>query len=120
MSGSISPYACACVDPAIPKVRKEVERTVAKLAAWSISLSSKGIGPQVGFAGEEFQPHSTRFKMRGQNLANGWKKPDVILFIFHHGKTTIKLDIKKCLVPKMRSLGNVSMCYLWVQFHQIM
>ena len=61
------------LQPATTKVRKQVEKTVARLAAWSIHWSSKGIGPPVGFNGEEFPAGSSRFKMKDQVLANGWK-----------------------------------------------
>ena len=58
---------------AFSEVRKQVERTVAQLAAWSISISSPGIAPSVGFAGEAFDRNSTRFQMRGKQLASGFK-----------------------------------------------
>lgn len=59
--------------PATPKVRKHVERQVAQLAAWSIGCSSAGIAPSVGFEGEQFEPGSTRWKMRGKQMACGYK-----------------------------------------------
>ena len=56
-----------------PKVRKQVERVVAQLAAWSISWSSRGLAPMVGFHGEPFEKGSTRYAMRGKEMAKGFR-----------------------------------------------
>lgn len=46
---------------------------MAQLAAWSISWSSKGVAPTVGFDGEPFEPGSTRYAMRGKEMAKGFR-----------------------------------------------
>jgi hypothetical protein len=45
---------------------------VARFFAWSIDIATKGIGPCLGFANEEFPRSSIRYGLRGQVLAGGW------------------------------------------------
>lgn len=67
---------------ATPKVRKHVEERVAKLAAWSISCSSSGVAPSVGFEGEKFEPGTTRWKMKGKQMACGYKNLFLTKYMF--------------------------------------
>lgn len=59
----------------ISKVRAEVNRTLAQLAAWSINIATSGVAPTAGFNGEPFAKDSDRAKRAGATLANGWKSP---------------------------------------------
>lgn len=62
-------------DPTIAhlEVRSNVNAVIAKLASWSIKVASLGIGPAMGFHGEMFTKGSSRYKLVGKTLANGWK-----------------------------------------------
>ena len=55
------------------KVAAEVHRRVAELAAWSMKCALKGVFPAKGLNGEDFDPKSLRFKMKGQPLGVGWR-----------------------------------------------
>eukprot|EP00435_Cladocopium_sp_Y103_P064388 s488_g26.t1 len=48
-------------------VRQEVNDTIARLTAWSLSVAAEGIAPQVGFHDEAFEKGSYRFAMRGKD-----------------------------------------------------
>ena len=56
-----------------PKVAAEVHRRVAKLAAWSMKCALKAEFPAKGLDGEDLDPKSLRFKMRGQPMGLGWR-----------------------------------------------
>jgi len=43
------------------------------VAAWSMSFAASGIGPPVGFSGEEFDRGTYRYHLRGKELALGWR-----------------------------------------------
>lgn len=55
------------------KVRKAVNQKIAQVAAWSMSFAASGIGPPVGFSGEEFDKGTYRYHLRGKELALGWR-----------------------------------------------
>ena len=55
------------------KVAAEVHRRVAELAAWSMKCALTGEFPVKGLNGEDFDPKSLRFKMKGQPLGVGWR-----------------------------------------------
>ena len=55
------------------QVRRAVNEVVAKVTAWSLSISAKGVAPRVGYYGEEFERSSYRYGFQGQVLALGWK-----------------------------------------------
>ena len=71
--------------PFISKVRAEVNRTLAQLAAWSIGIATSGIAPTAGFKGEPFAKDSDRAKRAGAKLANGWKSHVIYTNLFSVG-----------------------------------
>jgi len=56
------------------QVRRDVNRLVASLMAWSISICAGGVFPHTGFAGEAFAPKSLRHSLMGKVIANGWRQ----------------------------------------------
>ena len=58
----------------IRKVRPNAFKKVAEIAAWSMAIASRGLGPDRGFAGEIFQEKTYRASLAGKQLANGYKK----------------------------------------------
>ena len=56
------------------QVRRDVNRLVASLMAWSISICAGGVFPHTGFAGEAFDPKSLRHSLMGKVIANGWRQ----------------------------------------------
>ena len=58
------------------EVSKAVNKKIAELASWSISIASMGLAPWVGFENEEFSKDTYRHELRGKELALGWKPPD--------------------------------------------
>lgn len=55
------------------EVRQEAHRIIAEVTSWSIEAAGSGIGPDRGFMNEEFQKGTSRFNLKGKELANGWK-----------------------------------------------
>lgn len=54
--------------------------------AWSMGIALSGVFPETGFHGESFAPSTYRFRLKGQQIANNWKKIGIdgksILFLF--------------------------------------
>ena len=46
---------------------------IAEVTSWSMEVAGNGIGPDRGFMNEEFQKGTSRFNLKGKELANGWK-----------------------------------------------
>lgn len=57
----------------ISEVQDAVNKEIARLVAWSLQWSAKGVAPEKGFYMEEFAKGIYRFNMAGQKLANGWR-----------------------------------------------
>ena len=58
------------------EVSKAVNKKIAELASWSISIASMGLAPWSGFEAEEFKSGTYRHGLRGKELALGWKPRD--------------------------------------------
>ena len=54
-----------------PQVQKEVNKTAAELASWSIKWAMSGKAPDVGFRGEALT--GDRLARKGQPLSKGWR-----------------------------------------------
>lgn len=57
----------------ISEVQDAVNKEIARLVAWSLLWSAKGVAPEKGFYMEEFAKGTYRFNMAGKELANGWR-----------------------------------------------
>ena len=59
------------------QVRRDINRLVARLVSWSLSVATVGTFPDRGFAGEVFDPKTLRHSLKGKLLANGWRQGPV-------------------------------------------
>ena len=55
------------------QVRSAVNKVIAEVATWSLAILASGIFPGLGFYGEELQVGTYRWKLQGQQIAQGWK-----------------------------------------------
>lgn len=55
------------------QVRQHVNKVIAEVTSWSMTIAASGCAPCVGFYGEEFDKGSYRYGFAGQELAMGWK-----------------------------------------------
>ena len=98
-----------------------MNEVVAKVTAWSLSISANGVAPRVGYYGEEFERSSYRYGFQGQVLALGWKtfgleiisifdlsdfgKQSLILALNRH---VINFRIKKDSLHVIRGIPSIS------------
>ncbi|CAL1166148.1 unnamed protein product, partial [Cladocopium goreaui] len=100
------------------EVRKGVHRRVCELWAWSLSCAAAGVFPTTGLDGEEFDPKSYRYKMRGLPLARGGAyfaarydakaRVETNNFLRHYGCSLI---CEQCLASKISKTTDDRMCY---------
>ena len=64
-------------------MRAAVNKTIAEIASWSISIATSGIAPSVGFGGEQFPEKSDRALKAGTTLAKGWRNLAIGLVILY-------------------------------------
>lgn len=55
------------------QVKKAIHAKIAEIVAWSLKVSARGVGPDTGFEGEVFKEGTPRYRLRGKQLAMGWK-----------------------------------------------
>ena len=73
----------------VAQVRRDINRLVARLVSWSLSVATAGTFPDRGFAGEVFDPKSLRHSLKGKLVANGWRQGPVTngnCFMVHETK----------------------------------
>ena len=55
------------------QVRSRVNKVIAEVVTWSFAILAEGIFPRSGFYGEELEVGTYRWKLQGQQIAEGWK-----------------------------------------------